>query len=121
MGSDRGVLSRACVEMAIRLLNAPLPATHPLTPRLTAALLHCLLLPRLSGSQNAWAARKLRAQVSAGAAAPESVTRLLPAALLVQHDYEEPLVRQGSQLMHSHYFRVRPLYSLSDEFATLPS
>lgn len=33
--------------------------------------------------------------------------KALPAAILAQYEYEEPLVRAGTHLMHSHLFRVR--------------
>lgn len=48
MGSDRRVLSSACVELAMKLLVIPLPSDHPLANRLCIALSHCILLPCLS-------------------------------------------------------------------------
>lgn len=51
--------------------------------------------------------RQLRSLVSIGHTFPLSMPglRALGPALLAQHEYEEPIIRAGTHLMHSHYFR----------------
>ncbi|XP_052754599.1 probable E3 ubiquitin-protein ligase HERC2 isoform X2 [Galleria mellonella] len=123
-GSDRYVLSCPSVELAWRLLDGPLLAAisndHQLAPRLAQALAICAQMPTLSWRGRVWCVRRLRGVVcgaagvagvvgvagaaEAGTAAPPALQQL-PALLHAQYDHEEPALRTGTHLMHTHYLK----------------
>ncbi|XP_013183359.2 probable E3 ubiquitin-protein ligase HERC2 [Amyelois transitella] len=114
-GSDRYVLSCPSVELAWRLLDGPLLAAisndHQLAPRLAQALAICAQMPTLSWRGRVWCVRRLRGVVcgrggsgDAGIGPPPALHHL-PQLLLAQYEHEEPLLRTGTHLMHTHYLK----------------
>ncbi|CAH0405793.1 unnamed protein product [Chilo suppressalis] len=112
-GSDRYVLSSPSVELAWRLLDGPLLATisndHQLAPRLAQALAICAQMPTLSWRGRVWCVRRLRGVVCgvAGESGPPPPPALshLPQLLQAQYEHEEPALRIGTHLMHTHYLK----------------
>ncbi|XP_047031157.1 probable E3 ubiquitin-protein ligase HERC2 [Helicoverpa zea] len=116
-GSDRYVLSCPSVELAWRLLDGPLLAAisndHQLAPRLAQALAICAQMPTLSWRARVWCVRRLRGVVCGGSgcgAACESsasppALHHLPQLLHAQYDHEEPALRTGTHLLHTHYLK----------------
>ncbi|XP_022827451.1 probable E3 ubiquitin-protein ligase HERC2 [Spodoptera litura] len=119
-GSDRYVLSCPSVELAWRLLDGPLLAAiskdHQLAPRLAQALAICAQMPSLSWRARVWCVRRLRGVVcggsgcgageggTGGAPAPPALQQL-PQLLHAQYEHEEPALRTGSHLFHTHYLK----------------
>ncbi|KAL0895990.1 hypothetical protein ABMA27_011981 [Loxostege sticticalis] len=112
-GSDRYVLSSPSVELAWRLLDGPLLATisndHQLAPRLAQALAICAQMPTLSWRGRVWCVRRLRGVVcgldgEAGPPPPPALAHL-PQLLHAQYEHEEPALRIGTHLMHTHYLK----------------
>ncbi|KAJ2946601.1 hypothetical protein O0L34_g12657 [Tuta absoluta] len=111
-GSDRYVLSCPSVELAWRLLDGPLLATvsndHQLAPRLAQALAICAQMPTLSWRARVWCVRRLRGVVcgvgEAVGAAPAALQHL-PQLLQAQYEHEEPALRTGTHLLHTHYLK----------------
>ncbi|XP_028033518.1 probable E3 ubiquitin-protein ligase HERC2 [Bombyx mandarina] len=113
-GSDRYVLSCPSVELAWRLLDGPLLTAisndHQLAPRLAQALAICAQMPTLSWRARVWCVRRLRGVVC-GSGDGEPTTGIppalahLPQLLQAQYENEEPALRTGSHLMHTHYMK----------------
>ncbi|KAK3907967.1 E3 ubiquitin-protein ligase HERC2 [Frankliniella fusca] len=127
--AERLVLSEPSMELVICLLEPQLlhAADRHVVSRLAAALAACAQLSHLMSSERMWSLQSLRrllragqglgaglgAAAGAGAAGGgqgggEPVAALLqglPLALLRQHEYEDPAVRAGKQLMHSPFFQ----------------
>ncbi|XP_049884481.1 probable E3 ubiquitin-protein ligase HERC2 isoform X2 [Pectinophora gossypiella] len=111
-GSDRYVLSCPSVELAWRLLDGPLLATvsndHQLAPRLAQALAICAQMPTLSWRARVWCVRRLRGVVcgsgEALGATPPALQHL-PQLLQAQYEHEEPALRTGTHLLHTHYLK----------------
>ncbi|CAH2068345.1 unnamed protein product, partial [Iphiclides podalirius] len=112
-GSDRYVLSCPSVELAWRLLDGPLLTAisndHQLAPRLAQALAICAQMPTLSWRARVWCVRRLRGVVcgaagEAGTAPPPALAQL-PQLLQAQYEHEEPALRTGSHLLHTHYLK----------------
>ncbi|CAK1599489.1 unnamed protein product [Parnassius mnemosyne] len=114
-GSDRYVLSCPSVELAWRLLDGPLLTAisndHQLAPRLAQALAICAQMPTLSWRARVWCVRRLRGVVcggareaGAGAGVPPALLQL-PQLLLAQYEHEEPALRTGTHLLHTHYLK----------------
>ncbi|CAG9575570.1 unnamed protein product [Danaus chrysippus] len=113
-GSDRYVLSCPSVELAWRLLDGPLLTAisndHQLAPRLAQALAICAQMPTLSWRGRVWCVRRLRGVVcgvggAAGDVAPPVALQALPQLLQAQYEHEEPALRTGTHLLHSHYLK----------------
>ncbi|XP_041973907.1 probable E3 ubiquitin-protein ligase HERC2 [Aricia agestis] len=120
-GTDRYVLSCPSVELAWRLLDGPLlkavSKDHHLAPRLAQALAICAQMPTLSWRARVWCVRRLRGVVCAvaggagGGAEGEQVAASPPALaqlsqlLQAQYEHEEPALRTGTHLMHTHYLK----------------
>lgn len=107
LGSDRFILSRPSVELAWRLLDGPLLSAisnnHPLVPRLAEALAICAQMPTLAWRCRVWCVRRLRGVVSNGSTTPALET--LPRLLQAQYEHEEPALRTGTHLLHTHYLK----------------
>ncbi|XP_045760290.1 probable E3 ubiquitin-protein ligase HERC2 isoform X8 [Maniola jurtina] len=116
-GTDRYVLSCPSVELAWRLLDGPLLSAisndHQLAPRLAQALAICAQMPTLSWRGRVWCVRRLRGVVCAagmgGSAgegvAPPTALQALPQLLHAQYEHEEPALRTGTHLLHTHYLK----------------
>ncbi|KAL4709830.1 hypothetical protein ACJJTC_001284, partial [Scirpophaga incertulas] len=112
-GSDRYLLSSPSVELAWRLLDGPLLTTisndHQLAPRLAQALAICAQMPTLSFRGRVWCVRRLRGVVCGNdgdaSASPPPALAHLPQLLQAQYDHEEPALRTGTHLMHTHYLK----------------
>ncbi|XP_068628740.1 probable E3 ubiquitin-protein ligase HERC2 [Battus philenor] len=114
-GSDRYVLSCPSVELAWRLLDGPLLTAiskdHQLAPRLAQALAICAQMPILSWRARVWCVRRLRGvvcgarEMGEGGAAPPPALQHLPQLVLAQYEHEEPALRTGTHLLHTHYLK----------------
>nr|XP_026484631.1 probable E3 ubiquitin-protein ligase HERC2 isoform X1 [Vanessa tameamea] len=119
-GTDRYVLSCPSVELAWRLLDGPLLTAisndHQMAPRLAQALAICAQMPTLSWRGRVWCVRRLRGVVCGGAGggmgasagegvAPPTALQALPQLLHAQYDHEEPALRTGTHLLHTHYLK----------------
>ncbi|XP_022131000.2 probable E3 ubiquitin-protein ligase HERC2 [Pieris rapae] len=112
-GTDRYVLSCPSVELAWRLLDGPLLTAisndHQLAPRLAQALAICAQMPTLSWRARVWCVRRLRGVVCGGEGEPTAGTppalQHLPQLLQAQYEHEEPALRTGTHLMHTHYLK----------------
>ncbi|XP_045542472.1 probable E3 ubiquitin-protein ligase HERC2 [Papilio machaon] len=116
-GSDRCVLSCPSVELAWRLLDGPLLKAisndHELAPRLAQALAICAQMPTLTWRARVWCVRRLRGVVcgaggareaGVGGVTPPALQRL-PQLLQAQYEHEEPALRTGTHLLHTHYLK----------------
>ncbi|XP_026277054.2 E3 ubiquitin-protein ligase HERC2 [Frankliniella occidentalis] len=128
--AERLVLSEPSMELVICLLEPRLlhGADRHVVSRLAAALAACAQLSHLMSSERMWSLQSLRRLLRAGlghglgqglgqqglggaaggGGGGEPVAALLqglPLALLRQHEYEDPAVRSGKQLMHSPFFQ----------------
>lgn len=111
--SDRAILSQPSVDLVMSLLDSNLePPNQYILLRMAAALSACAQLSTLTTPQRIWALKKLH-QILKTKYAPKPVdplltpflTPLIP-VILKQYEYEEPLVRGGTHLMHSEYFKT---------------
>ncbi|KAF4520878.1 hypothetical protein B566_EDAN007059 [Ephemera danica] len=124
--SDRALLSKPSVEPVTFILSNQVNCytEKSLVARLAAALASCAQLSSLATSQRMWALQRLRALmmsasftktvnptggISVSPQVEQALTFLLqnlPEALLMQYEYEDPIVKGGKHLTHSSFFKV---------------
>ncbi|KAJ1527956.1 hypothetical protein ONE63_007889 [Megalurothrips usitatus] len=133
--AERLVLSEPSMELVMCLLEPRLLhgccADRHVVSRLAAALAACAQLSHLMSSERMWSLQCLRRLLRAGLGAGggggssggESMAALLqglPLVLLRQHEYEDPAVRSGKQLMHSRFFQELVALACDLGLDTLP-